>query len=326
MWNVIVADRITDPDVEQAVFGDQAKVTALSATDTAGIEERISHADAILAWHDLQWNAELLARLDRCRVLVRVGVGVDNVDVQAATTRNIVVCNVPDYGTNDVADHAIAMILALARGLIGNDRFARSGAWTWGLAPTFRITGKVLGIVGLGRIGTATALRAKVFGMQVGFYDPYKPRGWEKSLALRRFDDLQSLAHESDIISIHAPLTRETHGMVDASFFAAARHGAVLVNTARGQIVDWRAFSSALEAGLIASAAFDVLPIEPPDHRDPVIDAWLTGASWIRDRLIVTPHCAFYSSEAVLEMRQKAAEEALRVLSGQSAWNQILPT
>jgi len=321
-WHVVIPDRVAPPaEIEQAVFGDRAVVTALEAHTNAELRGRHEPADAILAWHDLLWDDATLAAMPRCKALVRVGVGFDNVDLAAASRRGIVVSNVPDYGTHDVADHAMALLLALARGLAGSDRAARGGAWRWGLAPTFRLTEKWLGIVGLGRIGTATALRAKAFGMRVGFYDPYKPSGWDKALALHRFGSLEELARTCDAVSIHTPLTPETRGMIGGPFFAAARPGLVVINTARGPVIEWEAFRAAFDDGRVACAGLDVLPVEPPDRADPLIAAWIAGAAG--DRLIVTPHCAFYSVEALHEMRRKAAEEALRILAGPGPLNRV---
>jgi C-terminal binding protein len=324
VWNVIVPDRVVPPaEVEQQVFGDRARVIALNATTEAQLRGHIEEADAILAWHDLVWSAEVLASMPRCRALVRVGVGFDNVDVAAATRQGIAVSNVPDYGTHDVADHAMALLLSLARGLEGSNRVAREGAWKWGLVPSFRLTDKVLGIVGLGRIGTATALRAKAFGMKVGFYDPYKPSGWDKALGLTRFHSLAELARASDVVSLHTPLTDETRGMIGGSFFAAAKQGLVVINTARGPVIDWPAFAEAFRSGRISCAGLDVLPTEPADAADPLIGAWMKGDPLARERLLITPHCAFYSPEALFEMRRKAAEEALRILSGERPLNQL---
>lgn len=321
-WQVVIPDRVAPPaDVEQEVFGDRALVTALEAHGAADLGGRHADADAILAWHDLVWDADLLASMPRCKALVRVGVGFDNVDLAAARRRGIVVSNVPDYGTNDVADHAIALLLSLARGLAGSDRVAREGAWRWGLVPSFRLTGRWLGIVGLGRIGAATALRAKAFGMQVGFYDPYKPSGWDKALGVTRFPSLVELARACDVVSVHTPLTPETRGLIGREFFDAARPGLVLINTARGPVLDWAAFRAAFDAGRVAAAGLDVLPVEPPDRADPLIAAWVAGATG--DRLLVTPHCAFYSPDAVIEMRRKAAEEALRILAGPGPLNRV---
>ena len=188
----------------------------------------------------------------------------------------------------------MAMLLALARGLFGHDRAARSGPaqWRWGVTPTFRLTGKTLGIVGLGRIGGATALRARAFGLRVVFYDPYRSPGWEKTFSIERARTLNELVATSDIVSLHTPLTDETKGMMSRSVFAAMKPGTVLINTARGPIVDWPAFREALDRGIVASAGFDVLPIEPLDMADPVLGAWARGDERYRDRLVISPHAA----------------------------------
>lgn len=321
-WHIVIPDRVAPPaQIEQDVFGELAVVSALEASTNADLRGRHEDADAILAWHDLRWDADALASMPRCKALVRIGVGFDNVDLEAARQRGIVVSNVPDYGTHDVADHAMSLLLSLARGLAGSDRVAREGAWRWGLVPSFRLTERWLGIVGLGRIGTATAMRAKAFGMRVGFYDPYKPSGWDKALGVTRFLTLEELARTCDVVSVHTPLTAETRGLLGREFFAAARPGLVVINTARGPVIEWEAFRSAFEAGRVAAAGLDVLPIEPPDRADPLIAAWAAGA--VSDRLLVTPHCAFYSPDAVAEMRRKGAEEALRILDGTGPLNRV---
>jgi C-terminal binding protein len=323
-WNIIIPDRLPPPaDVEARVFGALGTVTALGAKTEGELAGRIEDADAILAWHDLQWRSPLLSTLKRCRALVRVGVGFDNVDLDVARSQGIVVCNVPDYGTNDVADHAIALLVSLARGLEPYQRSAVGGQWSWGVADSFRLTGKTLGVVGLGRIGAATAMRAKAFGINVGFYDPYKPDGWDKALGLTRFRTLRELASASDIVSLHTPLTTETRDMIGREFWNHTRRGVVLINTARGPVVEWRAFSEVFSSGHVRCAGFDVIPTEPPDRTDPLIARWAASDPAVRDRLLITPHCAFYSVEALEEMRRKAAEEALRVLSGHAPWNRV---
>lgn len=325
-WNVVIPDRLSPPaDIEAGVFGKRARISVLRAASASQLRGRIEDADAILAWHELQWDRPLLESLRRCRVLVRVGVGYDNVDLAAAAERGIAVCNVPDYGTNDVADHAMALLLGLARGLPAYARALRSGSsgWRWDTADTFRLTGRRLGLIGLGRIGTAVALRAKSFGMEVFFYDPYKPSGWEKTLGVVRCRELKELAARSEIVSLHAPLTAETAGMIDDSFYRALRAPVVLINTARGGMLDWPAFRKAFRSGRVACAGLDVLSTEPMDRRDPLLAAWLREDSRVRDRLILTPHCAFYSEEAYREMRSKAAAEALRVLEGKAPLNQV---
>ncbi|MCC6278379.1 MAG: C-terminal binding protein [Oligoflexia bacterium] len=326
-WVVVIPDRVSDQGkIEKDIFGSAAReVRCLNVKTNAEFKGKIEDAHAILAWHDLIWDKETLRSLKNCKSIVRVGAGFDNVDLAAAKEMGITVSNVPDYGTHDVADHAMALLLALARGLNGHNEISKTSpvGWKWGLVPTFRLTNKVMGIVGLGRIGTAVALRAKAFGLRVGFYDPYKAQGWDKSLGLNRFDSLEELARACDIVSLHVPLTPETKGMINSSFWENAKRGMTVINTARGPVLDWKCFTQAFDAGIVARAGFDVLPQEPLDPNDPFFKKWLSGEKEGCDRLLVTPHCAFYSEEAVVEMRTKAAQEALRVLKGERPLNQV---
>lgn len=324
-WLVVIPDRVEHPDVEARIFGSKAEVVAFNVKENAKIPARIEEADAILAWHDLLWDRAMLSRLKKCKALVRVGVGFDNVDLAAAKEKGIVVCNVPDYGTDDVADHAMALLLTLARGLVGDFEKVKQGAsgWYWGGVPAFRLKGKKLGVVGLGRIGSAAALRARAFGLDVAFYDPYKPAGWDKVMGIRRFRDLGELAAWCDVVSLHTPLTSETKGMIGGEFFERAKKGLVLINTARGPVVEWAAFKKAFESEKVALAGFDVLPTEPIDESDDLLSSWKKGDAELQRRLLITPHCAFYCPEALEEMRTKAAEEALRILEGKPAWNRV---
>ena len=326
-WKVFIPDRVTsEPKVEMTVFGNQADVITLKAKSNDEIRGKIEEADAILAWHDLKWDRATLASLKNCRSLVRVGAGFDNVDLVAAKEFGIVISNVPDYGTNDVADPALALLLALARGLFPYAVQAKAKkTWVWEGPKTFRLTKRKLGIVGLGRIGAAFALRAKALGMTVSFYDPYLPIGWEKSLGLERHHDLLELARNSEIISLHTPLTVETRGMIGKAFFDALPQEAVLINTSRGPVMDWPAFREAFLEKKVYHAGFDVLPTEPIDDADPLLARWINGDPEITSRLIITPHCAFFSREAEDEMRYKAAMEALRVLRGERPRSQVNP-
>jgi phosphoglycerate dehydrogenase-like enzyme len=280
-------------------------------------DEAWRKADAILLWHDVTLDSAAMAKLDRCRVIVRFGVGVDNVDLAAAAARGICVCNVPDYGTNDVADHTIALLLALCRGLFGYDAAARQGMWSWeSVENLHRLTGAVLGIIGLGRIGTAAARRAQAHGMRVVFYDPYKEYGYGKALGVDRVSELPALLRQVEAVSVHVPLTDETRGMVGEEFTQSLKPGAVLINTSRGATMDLDAVERALRSGQLRGAGLDVLPQEPPDPNHPLIKAWREQEPWLLGRLIITPHAAFYNTESYIEMRTKAAREALRVLNG----------
>jgi len=326
MKNIVIPDRITLPDVEQEVFGSDYSIYSPCVTDSSDIsDDTWSTADGILAWHDLTYTRELVEQLDRCRVLVRVGVGYDNVDLSATKDRGIVVCTVPDYGTCDVADHAIGLLLSIQRGLFAyNDLTKTEGNWDWSLAGKLqRISGSNLGIIGLGRIGMAVAMRALAFGMNVSFYDPYVRDGFDKSLGITRSTELEIILNESDAITIHTPLTDETRSMINLQTIELMKTGSVLVNTARGGIVDIDALHKGLETNHIRAAGIDVLDIEPPDFTHPMIAAWANDEPWIRNRLIITPHAAFFCQGAYTEMRQKAALEAKRVLEGGSPRNPV---
>lgn len=276
--------------------------------------------DAVLAYDEARLDRHWLTRMARARIIVRAGVGYDNVDLEAAGRLGIAVCNVPDYGTTDVADHAIAMLLTLTRGTAGFDEAMRrdpQAGWMFDGPPLIRrLRGLVFGVVGLGRIGLATALRARAFGMEVVFYDPYKPTGAELSLGFGRADGLAELMAAADVVSLHTPLTRETHRMLDAAAFAASKSGQILVNTARGPVVDLDALHKALASGRLAGAALDVIPVEPLarslDH--PLLTAWRHGESWIAGRLLLSPHAAFYSPDSIRDLRRKSAEVAVAAL------------
>jgi lactate dehydrogenase-like 2-hydroxyacid dehydrogenase len=305
-------------EIERAVFGSHAQVRALGAQRSDDVPAQAwQSCDAVVCF-DFGIAADVIARMERCRQIVRAGVGVDQIDLEAAAARGIPVCNTPDYGTTDVADHAIAMMLALARGIVSYDAALRAdpvAGWDFVRAPTVRrLAGLTFGIVGLGRIGTATALRARAFGMDVAFYDPYRPSGTELALGFRRADDLGALLERSDVVSLHAPLTPETRGLIGEAALENVRPDAFLVNTARGAIVDSAAVLDALRKGRLAGAALDVLPQEPPAPGDPLVAAWRSGDPALAGRLLLSPHVAFYSPASLVDIRTKSAKVALDYL------------
>lgn len=324
---VLIPDRLSAPAVEQGVLGSDVRIIAPCASRAEEVaDEAWGAADAVILWHDVQVTKQVIEKLERCRVIVRCGAGFDNVDLRAAGDRGIAVCNVPDYGTNDVADHTLALLVALWRGLPSVSEAARRSAdgWSWHAAsPLTRITGKTLGIIGLGRIGTAVALRARAFGLRVLFYDPYLADGYDKALGVERRSSLEDTLPELDAVSFHAPLTDETRGMAGDPFFARLREGAILVNTARGPIVPLDALERALRSGRLRAAGVDVLDEEPPNEAHPLIRAWRGDEPWLSGRLVVTPHVAFYCAEAYEEMRRKAAQTVRLSLDGQPLRNVV---
>ena len=223
MKTILIPDHLADnTEIEKTILGDEHRIITYAFQEGDTIpDEEWEKCDGVLVWHHLEINSKIISKMEKCKFIIRVGAGYDNVDVVAARTKNIIVCNIPDYGTNDVADHAIGLILSLARGInIFNDKVKNGNAWQWESAgELFRLTGARLGIIGLGRIGTATALRGKAFGMDVNYYDPFIANGMDKALMLKRYSNLEELLKISDIISIHTPLTAKTKLMANKDFF-----------------------------------------------------------------------------------------------------------
>jgi D-3-phosphoglycerate dehydrogenase/C-terminal binding protein len=256
---------------------------------------------------------------------VRAGVGIDNVDHAFARTRGIPVVNIPDYGSEDVADTAIGMMLSLTRGITYlNSRLRASiGAWSYAqVQPLFRLRNRRIGIIGLGRIGTAAALRAKAVGMDVLFYDPFKADGYEKALGVRRAETLESLLAQVAVVSLHCPLTESTHHLINADTLALLPAGAYLINTARGGLVDTAAVAEAIGSGRLAGAAFDVLEHEPPINNS-LVEAWKNPQHPAHHRVIINPHSAFYSEEGFAEIREKSAYACRRALEGKALRNVV---
>lgn len=324
--NILIPDVLSPPaDIEREIFGNDAQITIAGATSAEQISDDTWNAcDAILAWDQIQYNAELIGKLKNCKTIVRVGVGYDNINLKAAAENNIQVCTVPDYGTEEVADHTMALLLALVRGFPEYVSRVKQRDWSRENHMPFRLRGKTMGIIGLGRIGTAVAVRAKTFGLRVIFYDPYKDDGYDKSMGIERVDNLEDIATQSEIISLHTPLTKETKGMIDQSFFSKIKHQPILINTARGAVIDIHDLYSAMRNETVNAVGLDVLPVEPSDDTQQLISEWEQNDPWLKGRVLVTPHVAFYSPEGYKEMRKKAAQEALRILNGELPRNNIL--
>ena len=243
--------------------------------------------------------------LKKCKVIVRYGVGVDNIDIEAATEYGIIVANVPDFCIDEVSTHAMALILACARGIILLDSKIKEKKWDFTLAkPLFRTHGKILGLFGLGKIARAVAKKASGFGLKIIAYDPYISKA-DHEIELVKFSKLLSV---SDFISIHAPLTIETRHYFGENELKKIKKTAYLINTARGPIIDERALYLALEEKWIAGAALDVMEEEPPDWKNSLLKL---------DNLIITPHVSFYSEESYVELKTKTAKTLLSVLKGE---------
>jgi D-3-phosphoglycerate dehydrogenase/C-terminal binding protein len=324
---VVVAVFGLEPlDCERQVLGDIAELVAVATGSEDDLWGQIEDADALLIYPTILLTERTIGRMRRCKLIVRCGVGYDNIDTAAARRHGIPVANVPDYGTEEVADTAVGLALALTRGLhllAGRVR-ERRGPWSFaeGL-PRHRLRGRGFGVVGLGRIGTAVALRAKALGMDVVFHDPYVPDGRDPALGIRRAETLAELLAQSFVVSLHCPLTPETRHLINRQTLGQMAAGSYLVNTARGGVVDALAVLDALTVGHLAGAALDVLEQEPPPEDDPLLVAWRDPSHPAHDRLILTPHAAFYSEEGLWDMRLKGSANCRQVLLGQPPRNVV---
>jgi len=320
-----------DDSVERRIYGPDVRVIFPKATDSLAdlTDEQCAVADGLMILR-YKVTAADLPRFPRLRAICRMGVGYDNLDRVAAAQRQIMILNVPDYGTTEVADHAIALALTLRRGILLHVEARRAeppAAWRTIIDPLVRRLGvQTFGIVGLGRIGTAAALRAKALGFRVVFFDPNLPNGVELGVGVERAKTLEELLRRSDVLSVHAPLTPETRGMIGLKQLSMLPKGAVLVNTARGPIVDVDAVAEVLKAGHLAGAGLDVLPVEPPGEPVPdLVRAYRAREPWTIGRLIITPHSAFFTPEAWEDIRVKSAETMRAALLGPKPQNVVSP-
>ena len=319
-----------DDTVERRIFGDGVAIIRRDVRSLADLDPiDCAAADGLMIFRHFV-RADDLQRFPRLRVVVRMGVGYDRLDRAALAERGVTVCNLPDYGTTEVADHAVALALALRRGLMLHyDAQREDPPAPWRATPhplLRRTSAQRFGVVGLGRIGTAVALRAKGLGFQVSFFDPNLPNGTELALGIKRAPALDALLRETDTLSIHVPLTRETRGLIGAAEFAHLPAGAVVINTARGPVLDVDALEAALRSGHLAGAGLDVLPVEPPVEPLPsLLGAYRAREPWLLGRVIITPHSAYFSPEANDDIRTKSAETMRAALLTNRPQNVIAP-
>ena len=266
-------------------------------------------ADAILVTY-AKLPGDLLRQLKKCKAIGRFGLGVDNIDLPAAKELGIVVTYVPDYCSQEVSDHAMALLLALARKVPYSNKLVQGGRWEMpAVVPLRRLSGQVLGLIGLGGIPRAMVPKAQSFGLKVIAYDPFLPKETFASLGVENVS-LDDLYARSDMISVNAPLSPQTRGFVNADAFAKMKKGVLIVNTARGPLIDEPALIAALDSGKVGAAGLDVVATEPLPKDSPLLG---------RDNVILTPHTGFYSIEALEELQTKCASDVARVLSGEKA-------
>jgi D-3-phosphoglycerate dehydrogenase len=313
---VAVADSVfPNLDLARAVVSRAGAELRLASKPTPDeIVATAREADALLVTY-AKINADMIREMKKCKIISRFGIGVDNVDLEAATRQGIVVTKVPDYCIDEVSDHAMALLLSLIRKIPFSSARAHAGRWEMpAVTPIHRLRGTVLGLVGFGRIPQLVAPKAKAFGMRVVASDPYVPQPVMEKAGVDKVE-FAELLRISDYVSIHSPLLPETRHLFSTAVLNQMKTGALIVNTSRGPVVDEAALAAALDSKKIAGAALDVLEQEPP------VSSPLFG----RDNVILTPHTSFYSVESLEELQTKAAEEVVRVLSGQAPRNPVNP-
>jgi lactate dehydrogenase-like 2-hydroxyacid dehydrogenase len=313
-WTVGVTHLIRPPfDPEQQAFFNKADIIYFDTRDENQFDKSdLEKLDAFLVWTP-SIGIQTIKHLKKCKILVRYGVGYDKISLNILSENNIAFSNNPEYGPEDVADTAMALLLALQRRIVEHDNRSRNYDVTWQenhLAPVKHSKDMTLGIVGLGRIGTSMSLRLKAFGYRVIGYDPYISNGMFRAIGIERAESLSELSDQIDALSMHCPLTDETRGMINNEFLAQVKPGLIFINTARGPLVsDLDVIESNLRSGQLSAVGLDVLPVEPPNNHS-LIRAWREHADWLTGRLLITPHNAFYSDHSMHECRLNAAQTA----------------
>jgi D-3-phosphoglycerate dehydrogenase / 2-oxoglutarate reductase len=303
-------------DQERAIVaGMGAELEAFQCKTESELIETVipSQPDGLICQY-ARISREVIERLERCRVIVRYAVGYDTIDLQAATERGIYVCNVPDYGSQEVSTHTFALILALTRKIYQYDQGVRSGRWHYCHGkPIHRMSNLTLGLLGFGRIPRLVAKKADAFGMRTVVHDPYLSNNEIENMGYEPapFGELLAI---SNVISIHAPLTEETRHLFDRAAFSRMQQHPYVVNTARGALIDEQALIGALDSGQVTAVALDVSETEPVPTDSPLLG---------RDDVLITPHTAWYSEESIRVLQRSVAEEVVRVLGGQSPKNPV---
>jgi lactate dehydrogenase-like 2-hydroxyacid dehydrogenase len=313
MYRVLVVDRLESSyleglAIERDVLGSEAILELCRVPDESQIDDRLERADLVISWHGIALTAHSFGRMRNCRGVVRAAVGYDNIDIAAARKKGISVANVPDYGTEEVADHALCLLLYILRNLTVIEQSCRTGQWDWRVVGKVkRLRGMRLGLIGFGRIGMAVAARARAFGMQVMFHDPFVPSGLEKSLSVERVESLQELLRSCAAVSLHVPSTPQTRMMIGRRELEAMPSDAILINTARGDVVDQPALIAHLLSHPEFRAGLDVVADEPR------VPAELRHSR----QVVLSAHSAFYADESMIELRRKVAETASRLYRGE---------
>jgi D-3-phosphoglycerate dehydrogenase len=295
--------------VEEAGFA----LEVYNSKEKSDVISAVREADAVIVQY-ADIDEEVISHMEKCKVIIKYGIGFNNIDTKAASKKSIYVCNVPDYGIDEVANHAIAMIMALAKKLITIDGALKKGDWSYdSIIPLYRMAGSTLGLVGLGRIPMSVAKKMKGFDMEILAYDPFvdKKLAEENGVKLVDFD---TLCTKSDFISVHCPLNDDTLHLFNKDVFDKMKETAYLINTARGPVINEADLIEALKAKKIAGAGLDVFEVEPITKDNELLNL---------ENVIATPHIAWYSEQAINSVQSKAAIEAVNVISGNKPLNPV---
>ncbi|MGQ9700656.1 MAG: C-terminal binding protein [Candidatus Bipolaricaulaceae bacterium] len=307
-WTVVVTDyNYADLSVETEELARwNARVIPAQCKTSEEVLAVAEEAEALISQY-APITPQVIQGLRRCRAIGRYGIGVDNVDVPAASARGIAVINVPSYCEEEVSDHALAMLLAWARRIVHYAEETRRGIWDWKTGqPIRRLQGQVLGLLGFGKIARLVAKKAKAFGLNVIAHDPYLPESIFVEAGVERVG-LDELLARSDFLSIHVPLTESTRHLINRETLAKMKPSACLINTARGGVVDEKALVEALKKGHLAGACLDVMDPEPPQGENSLLKM---------PQVIISPHVAWYSEESQIELRRNIARDIGRALNG----------
>jgi len=305
---VVITDYVWESlDVEKKTLGNLAELVAMKTKKPEEFLAEAADCDALLNTYAGPITADVMSKMPKCRIIARYGIGVDTIDLDAATRAGIIVTNNPTYCIEEVAEHTMALLLACARKIALYDRLVRAGRWELSPGkPIYRMVGRTLGLVGFGNIARQVAVRAAAFGMNVLYADPFVKDGQFKEPGEKVA--LDALLAESDFVSLHPPLTPETRKLMNDAAFSKMKPSAFLINCARGPVIDTDALVRALDAKKIAGCALDTTDPEPLPDPHP-----LRG----RDNVIVAPHAAWYSEQAMAGLQAGAPGEVRRVLSGE---------
>ncbi|RNC86064.1 MAG: hypothetical protein ED557_04645 [Balneola sp.] len=313
MSKIAITDYFDNADFESEILG-----------DLVGMEIG-EDTEVLLVWHT-HVNENFVKDLPNLKGVQRYGVGYDTLDLDYLKSKGIICCNNPDYGTDEVADTAIAMIMNIARGVYKYNHDARKyyDSWQENVDTTIKRNSEtIVGIIGAGRIGGSVLLKCNALRFNTVFYDPFKERGYEKMINGHRVDSIEEVLEQSDIISLHTPLNNDTKGLVNSEFIHKMKDGASLVNTARGGLFsDLDLLFDALKSNKLSQIGIDVLEYEPP-MSNKLIDAWRNSEDWLEGRLIINPHTSYYSQSSYRELRLNAAKNAMRILNNETPFNII---